>query len=453
MKNLLRARHSRLHCISFQRGAALGALLLAGAVNACTSSQADPAAGGNKVLGGQTGDEFDQVMQRVVGNEERRGIEGPAAGAASASLSEFAWSFYAASSDPVENFVYSPYSITTAASMLYAGAGGETQAQMAEVFKFSPEGPAFHQAANNLMQHLVSRNVDATEERNAQSLRISNDFWMAQRLAPRASFLDTLSSFYGAPAFLFEGTPEMVRQAINSKVASDTEDLITELLPPDSIQQDTVFVMTNALYFKSRWHWEFSPSRTEKTEFQLDDGTTAEVDMMHSPDFDFGYRELDGVEVLAMPYSGKEIEFVAMMPPAGEFESFAAGLTPTRVEELATALPSTVLNLRFPKMNLETEVPLKAELQDLGMSDAWLESEANFEPLTEAQIWLGAAFHQTKMILDEEGTSAAAATAFVAVDESVPPMPLEVTYNRPFVFMIRDIESQAVLFMGHYVNP
>jgi serpin B len=431
-----------------------GALFMAGlSAFACDGDPADTGTGGGDMHGGQTGDEFNKHYQRLEGDTERLDIEGPAVGSASQELLEFAWAFYLQAGDQSKNFVYSPYSMTTAASMLYAGAAGNTQAEVGDVFRFSPDGEAFHQARNDLMQYLDARNVEATANRNAQILKVTNDFWMAQRLMVKQDFLNTLSSYYGAPVHVFDIGSDALRREINAKISADTNDLIPELLPENSILDNTIFVLTNALYFKARWEWEFNKDETMAADFLDIGGETDEVQMMHVSGFDWGHKKVGEVDVVSIPYSGREIEFVAMLPPEGEFESFAAGLNAATVETLTSGLESVNLDLYFPKMDVATEVPLTDELKAAGMIDAWEEDAADFSSLGENHMWLSEAYHQTKIVLDEEGTEAAAATAFVGVDESAPPTPVPVTFNRPFVFFIRDVETQAVLFVGHYTNP
>lgn len=434
---------------------AFGSLLtLAGlGVLACEGDPTDTGTGNGNMDGGQTGDEFGQHYQRLEGDTERLGIDGPPTGSASQELSEFAWAFYLQASDASENFVYSPYSLTTAASMLYAGAAGNTQAEMGDVFRFAPEGDVFHQARNDLIQYLDARNIEATEDRNAQILKVTNDFWMAEHLNVQQDFLNTLSTHYGAPVHVFETGSDALRKEINAKISADTNDLIPELLPEDSIREETVFILTNALYFKARWEWEFRKDDTASADFLAIGGETDQVEMMHISDFDWGYKKVGDVDVVSIPYSGRDLEFVAMLPPEGGFEAFASSLDAETVEGLTSAMERVNLDLSFPKMDVSTEVPLKAELLEAGMSDAWDPAAADFSALGENPMWLSNAFHQTKIVLDEEGTEAAAATAFVGVDESAPPTPLPVTFDRPFVFFIRDIETQAVLFVGHFTNP
>lgn len=409
---------------------------------------------GAQMQGGQTGDEFDELVQRVVGEAPRVEADGSHASDAADELSTLSWTFYQQAAPAADNFVYSPYSLATAAAMLYAGAVGSTQSEMGEVFAFSEEGDAFHQARNDLIHVLDSRNVTATEQRNAQVLKISNDFWMAERLVPTDSFLNVLSAYYGAPVFLFQGGPDEVRKAINGKVGQDTMGLIPELLPVGSIVEDTIFVLTNALYFKANWLNQFDKERTAQGEFADAGGAPRPVEFMHLLAGEgFEYGDVDGTDVLVMPYFGNELEFVALAPPRGEFEAFRSSLTEANVGALLEGAEFAALNLGFPKMEVSFTLPLKKELIEAGMVSAFDSGLADFSALASNPLWIDAAFHQTKVILDEEGTEAAAATAFVARDESAGPTPIDVTIDRAFVFFIRDVQTGAILFLGQYVGP
>jgi serine protease inhibitor len=168
--------------------------------------------------GGQTGDELagDTVTQELAGTAQRLAAVGPENGGASRDNGDFAWRLLALESTPANNAVMSPYSISVAAAMLSAGAGGQTLSEIREAMSFSAEGDAFHAAHNRLLQTLDSRNRPATEDTNAQTLRLSNDLWLLPELRPSDAFLNVLSSQYGASVQLtqFDTHPEEARQAI-----------------------------------------------------------------------------------------------------------------------------------------------------------------------------------------------------------------------------------------------
>lgn len=402
--------------------------------------------------GGQTGDEHGGPIQELKGTAQRLSASGSLPNSASADGWEFGWRFYAEEATPEENAFFSPYSISVASSMLIAGAAGETKAEMQEALSFSTEGDAFHQARNSVAQALAARNRTATEEVNAQTLRVTNDFWMDPEFRPTSSFLDTLSAYYGASAFLapFATEPETARLAINDKVATDTEQLIPDLLPPNSITNDVAFVLTNALYFKARWQTEFPKSATADEPFQAQSGASVNVPMMRT-ELSAGHFSGAAYEAVALPYQQNELELVAIMPAEGSFDAFVDGLTAEAVARIQGELEPAYLDLRFPKLDIKAKVPLKERLQALGMQQAF-EQGADFSALA-PNVYISDAFHDATISIDEEGTVAAAATAFVGVVVSAPPTPMPVVFDHPFVFFVRDIETNALLFVGHYANP
>jgi serpin B len=403
--------------------------------------------------GGQTGDEHSGTLVELKGAAQRLSASGSLPNAASADNWELGFEFYAEEATPEANTFFSPYSISVAASMLIAGAAGETKTEMQQALSFSSDGPEFHQARNEVSQALERRNRAATAERNAQTLRVTNDLWLDPQFRPAASFLDTLSGYYGASTFLapFQEQPEVARVAINEKIATDTEQLIPELLPPNSVN-DALFVLTNAIYFKARWQSEFPKTATTDEPFQAQSGTDVIVPMMRST-LGASYFAGDDYAAVALAYEGGELELVAIMPAAGTFDAFTQNLSAAAVTAIQGELQPARLDLRFPKLEIEAKVPLKTRLQALGMLQAFEETQADFSALSDG-VYISDAFHDATISIDEEGTVAAAATAFVGVGVSAPiDPPIPVAFDHPFVFFVRDIETNALLFLGHYANP
>jgi serpin B len=339
--------------------------------------------------------------------------------------------------------------------MLSAGAEANTLAEMETTLRMSTDAPARHQSQNALSQQLHARNHDATEQTNAQILRSSNDFWMLPDLRPTDPFMDTLAEYYGAGVHLasFDTAPDESRQAINGKVSDDTAGLIPELLPKHSVDPSTVFVLTNALYFKARWDSEFPKDATAPAPFTTSDGGTLDVDMMRQTDH-FDYFEGDGFRAASLPYFGEELDLVVLLPDAGTFADFIAGLDATTVQAALDGLASTKLELWMPKLEIHAEVALKNELKQAGMVDAFVAGVADFTPIADG-LFVSDAFHQAALVIDEEGTEAAAATAFVGSFLSAPPpeAPVPFHLDAPFVFLLRDRATNAALFVGHYVSP
>jgi serpin B len=301
-------------------------------------------------------------------------------------------------------------------------------------------------------QALLSRNRPSSEEANAQTLRVVNDLWLAPAYRPGSAFLNTLSAYYGASTYLapFDTEPEASRKAINEKVATDTEQLIDELLPKDSVTSDVVFVLTNAIYFKANWAQQFRKAATQNEPFLADSGASSDVPMMHT-EFGARYVVKPDYQAIALPYAKNELELVAIMPTQGTFGAFIDGTSAESVTRISGELTGGQVDLKFPKFGIESTVPLKDRLEALGMLRAF-EPGADFSPLG-GNVYISDAFHDATIKLDEEGTEAAAATAFVGTVTSVPPPPVPLVFDHPFVFFIRDIETNALLFVGHYVTP
>jgi serpin B len=427
-----------------------GALWLAGASVAAASFGCG--------TGGQTGDEHtgdgSDAIEELTGSAQRLAASGDLPNSASDDGWEFAWKFYAAEADPERNTFFSPYSISVASSMLAAGAAGQTKTELMAALEFSSDGDAFHQARNTLAQALDARNRTGNEDQNAQTLRVVNDLWLEPSFRPLPSFLDTLSAYYGASAYLapFSTNPEAARRAINEKIATDTERLIEDLLPENSVD-DAVFVLTNALYFKARWAYEFSRSDTVQAPFTSQSGASVMVAMMHTLLTFTSQVVTDEYTAVAVPYDRNELELIAIMPAPGTFESFAAALDADTVTRISGELEPGAVDLRFPKLTIEAGVPLKERLIELGMIQAFEQASADFSALSNTATFISDAFHQATIGIDEEGTVAAAATAFVGVPVSLPSNIIPIVLDHPFVFFIRDVQSNALLFVGHYANP
>jgi serpin B len=407
--------------------------------------------------GGQTGDEqtgnAGSVLQELRGTAARVASNGNLPNSATADGWNFGWKFYAEEQRPNDNIFFSPYSISVASAMLVAGAAGQTKSEIDSALSFSnDDGSTFHQARNAIAQALEGRNRQGSEFENPQTLRVSLDLWLARGFSPTPTYLNTLSAYYGAGTFLapFESDPEAARRAINQKVARDTEQLLPELLPGGSIDSEVQLVLTNALYFRARWETEFSKSATTDEPFATAAGPTRDVPMMHGliPGRYFASADYEAV---ALPYKNRDFELVAIMPPAGTFGAFASGLSAETVATASTRLESAKLELSFPRFGIESRVPLAERLQALGMLQAF-DLGADFSALGSPPVYLSEAFHQATLALDEEGTEAAAATSFGVSSAATPP-PIKVVFDHPFVFFIRDVQTNALLFVGHFAGP
>ena len=369
--------------------------------------------------------------------------------------SAFAFELYQILREQNDNLFYSPYSISLALAMTYAGARGETERQMADTLDFTLPQDRLHPAFNGLDVELASRGEGAGgADGEGFRLNVVNAIWGQRGYDFLAEFLDVLAENYGAGLRLldFAGDPEASRVAINDWVSEQTEGRIEDLIPPNVINPLTRLVLTNAIYFNAAWNMPFDPDRTEDGTFHLLDDSTVTVPMMRQTE-SLGYAEGEGYQAVELPYDGRELSMVILLPEAGEFGSFEASLDAERVAAMLKDLTPGQVALTMPKFEIESGFSLVDALTAMGMPDAF-SAAADFSGMDGShELFISEVVHKAFVSVDEAGTEAAAATAVVMQLKGAPMAPIEVTVDRPFVFLIRDIETGAILFIGRIVSP
>ncbi len=362
---------------------------------------------------------------------------------------DFAFDLYGKLAEDEGNVFFSPYSISAALAMMYAGARGETEKQMAEVLGFTiPQEPT-HAAFNKLDAALRETKGDAT-------LEIANALWPQIGERFEQPFLDTLASQYGAELWPldFQSDAEGSRKTINDWAETNTEGRIKDLLPPGSLDAQTPLVLTNAVYFLADWKHKFEERATREEPFHRLDGSDAQALMMHQTE-DFGYAKGDGWKALALPYRGGTLEMVAVLPDADRFGEIEANLGDV-LEEADASLGHAEVIVALPRFEMTTPtVPLREQLAALGMPDAFDAEAADFSGALAGAIWIDEVYHKAYVRVDEEGTEAAAATAVVATKsaESIGTEPVTFIADHPFMFVIRDTKTKTILFLGRVMDP
>jgi serpin B len=333
--------------------------------------------------------------------------------------------------------------------MTYAGARGETERQMAQALHYTLPQPQLHAAFNALDLALLSRADE--EDHEAFRLHIANTTWGQQGHSWLQAFLDTLAENYGGGLHEVDfSRAEETRGLINEWVLEQTAGKIEELLPPGSVDGETAMVLTNAVYFKAAWKYGFSEEATQNAAFTLLDGSQVTVSMMYRL-AEFNFAEGPGVKAVELPYAGDGMSMVILLPEAGGFPSFVHSLDAQTLAGLLGELQPTGVALRMPRFTFSSESEVRDALTKLGMVEAF--GEADFSGMDGTkELFIDEVYHEAFVAVDEEGTEAAAATA-VVVARKASHAEQEVTVDRPFVFLIRDIETGGVLFLGHVVNP
>ena len=369
--------------------------------------------------------------------------------------STFAFDLYQALKGEEGNLFYSPYSISMALAMTYAGARGETEQQMAETLKFLLPQDELHPSFNSLDILLGQRGEGAQgKDEEGFRLNIVNAIWGQKDYKFLDEFLDVLAENYGAGLRIldFINQTEESRVTINDWVSDQTEGRIKDLIPPGVISSLTRLVLTNAIYFNAAWEYPFDENATHDGPFYLLDGTEVTVPMMGQTE-SFRYAEGDGYQAVELPYDGRELSMVILLPEEGQFETFEGSLDASLVDAIIGDLKSQEVALTMPKFEFESEFGLKDTLSAMGMPIAFTDA-ADFSGMTGGKdLQIAEVIHKAFVSVDEAGTEAAAATAVVMELTAMPEEPVEVTVDHPFIFLIRDIETGTILFVGRVVNP
>jgi len=371
--------------------------------------------------------------------------------------SAFAFDLYQALKEEDDsNLFYSPHSISVALAMTYAGARGETEQQMADTLHFSLSQENLHPAFNSLDIEIGKRGQGAKgKDGEGFRLNIVNAIWGQKDYTFLPAFLDVLAQNYGAGLRIvdFIGETENSRITINDWVSDQTEEHIKDLIPKGVIDEYTRLVLTNAIYFNAAWQYPFNENSTADGPFYLLYGGQITAPMMKQTE-SFGYADGEGCQAVELLYDGGELSMVILLPEAGQFEDFEEALEAQRVDAIIKSLQSTKVKLTMPRFEFESEFNLNNALSDMGMPDAFVYSIADFSGMDGiTDLFIAAVLHKAFVAVDEEGTEAAAATAVVIKTESEPLSPVEVIINRPFIFLIRDIDTGAILFVGRVLDP
>jgi serpin B len=370
--------------------------------------------------------------------------------------SGFAFDLYQALREKEGNLFYSPYSISLALAMTYAGARGDTEQEMADTLHFLLAQDDLHRAFNALDIELASRGEGA-QGRDEQGFRLNivNAIWGQRDYPFLDEFLDTLAENYGAGLRLldFIKAPEESRITINEWVSDQTEERIKDLIPQGAIDSLTRLVLTNAIYFNAAWQYPFDENDTRDGTFYLLGGSEITVPMMHQTE-DFSYAEGDGYQMVQLPYDGRELAMVILLPRSGQFEAFEGSLDAQQVAAMIHDLERRQVILTMPKFEFESEFSLKQTLAAMGMPTAFSDS-ADFSGMTgNRELKISDVIHKSFVAVDEAGTEAAAATAVIMEMTALPPAEaVEVNIDRPFLFFIRDIGTGSILFVGRVTNP
>ncbi|XP_066043036.1 serpin B6-like [Chamaea fasciata] len=354
-----------------------------------------------------------------------------------------------------QNVFFSPFSISSALSMVLLGARGSTEAQISKVLSLKSA-----QDAHNEYQSLLS---DINDPNTKYILRTANRLYGEKTFEFLASFLESSQKSYhaGLEQMDFVHAWEDCRKQINGWVEERTEGKIQNLLAEGILNSLTRLVLVNAIYFKGHWEKPFKKQSTRERPFHINKNETRPVQMMFKRDqFNMTYNGDLQTKILELPYVGNELSMIILLPDA--IQDGSTGLE--RLERELTyeklidwinpeMMDCTKVRVSLPRFKLEENYDLKPLLISMGMPDAFDLGKADFSGMSsDNELVLSEVVHKSFVEVNEEGTEAAAATAALIVPKCAMIVP-EFTADHPFLFFIRHNKTGSILFCGRFCCP
>lgn len=362
---------------------------------------------------------------------------------------KFATNFFKlAAKKPDSNVVISPYSVSTALSMAYNGAGGKTKSEMQDVLGYdSLSDEAVNQQNASLYKSLMHVNP-------ASELTVANAMFANRNFVFNKSFMDLNQKFYGAKLETLDFADLTSLSKINNWVKDNTKSKIPSIL--DKIAPDAILYLVNAVYFKGVWLDEFKKDETQPTEFKVASGSKKTVEMMNRS-AKMSYFAGDNFQAVMLPYKDKRLQMCIFLPDKKtNITAFISNLTSENWKEWNNSFRKEEGHLGLPRFKVEYKTELSEVLKAAGMPCAFDDSCADFKKMIEQNAMITRVLHKTFLEVNEKGTEAAAATA-VEMSVTSAPMnpkpPFEMVCDRPFVVAIRDDKTDAILFVGAIVDP
>jgi serine protease inhibitor/ankyrin repeat protein len=352
------------------------------------------------------------------------------------------------------NLFFSPYSISTALAMAYAGAFENTAMEMAETLRFSMDPRRLHFTFAKLQARM-----NKIQEGGNIALYVANSLWPQEGHPFLKEYLSLVEKYYGvsimAVDYQTDNTREAARQTINQWVQKKTEDKIKDLILPGQLNDVTRLVLTNAIYFKGRWKDEFDPKNTRDAAFFLSAPKSIPVPTMYQEEV-FGYAETKSLQILEMPYRGGELSMLVLLPRRIEgLRQLERDLSVEDLRAWRSYLQHRKVIVYLPRFKTTFRVELKETLRSMGMVDAFQFPGANFAGFDGDPRWfyIGEVIHKAYVDVNEEGTEAAAATAVEMMLGGMPPQPPVFRADHPFLFLIQENSTGSILFLGRVADP
>jgi serpin B len=355
------------------------------------------------------------------------------------------------------NVVVSPSSLAIALAMLRNGAAGRTAQEIDTALHTSGLAPEQLDAG----WAALMADLGAAGEQSDVTVQSANSLWLQQNLAMAPDFMRVMARYFrtGVWQVDFRHHLSTAQQALNHWVSEQTHGKITSLFNPGDITPDTVLVLANAVYFQAAWKYRFDSSQTADGTFTTADGTKLRVPFMRfDPSAFDGSRPLRlpvartaGYAAVQLPYAGGRFAALAIMPKGRSLADFVAGLTADELGAITRSLSPDVVDVRLPRFTLRQYTKLNQTLAAMGMPTAFTDS-ADFSAMSSKPLEVQTVAQRASLQVDEHGTEAAAVTGVGVMASGarfVPPM----VFDHPFLFLVRDTKTGAILFAAQVQNP
>lgn len=372
---------------------------------------------------------------------------------ASASMNAFGVDIFHAVADGGEgNVMISPASLATVLAMVMPGAKGQTEAQMAKVLHTMLPADGFANALGALDSATVHREL--TDKADLQQY---DTVWAQKGYGIQQPYLRALASAFDAGVHETDfSKPDSARQTINKTVEDQTHGLIKDLFAPGSLTPDTRLALTDSLYLKAKWADPFEKSETADQPFHLADGSTVNVSTMGKQST-LAYTQGTGWQYAELPYEQDHLAMGIVLPNTGAFDSFRKALTADQLATMTSTAAPTRVALELPKFTFDTSESLRPALQSLGMTSLFDPDTADLSgiPAQPEPLHVGVVVQKSHVAVDEDGTTAAAASGVGVVAGAAPgeQQVTDMVVDRPFLFLIRDTVTGQILFLGQVSNP
>ena len=346
-----------------------------------------------------------------------------------------------------KNVFYSPLSISTAFALVLEGARDQTAEEIRSVFQL-PQDDEYRRALFAVLQD------DLNNNQGNYTLSTANALWIKEGYDLSEDYVRIARESYKSEVSSVDIPSEESRVQINEWVESKTNDKITDLIPKGVLNDLTRLVITNAIYFKGIWVTQFDEVDTQEADFHVGSGPTVRAPMMNLREMSFRYAENDLVQIIELPYQGKKVSMLIILPKAQDgLPIIEDSLSIDNLQSWKDELKNVTVNVSIPKFKLETDYSLGMILSEMGMPAAFNSTSADLSGITtEERLHIQAALHKAFVEVNEEGTEAAAATGVVIGTESVQVYPT-FKADHPFIFIIQDSETGNILFLGRVANP